>query len=297
MTRYRVLLLTSCLFACGAAQSFGQYKVELINQQGATVPCVVVGPLAALGRKCVEMSQQAGLVRVDELGYSGLTIGTTGKDDGVITAIQPDSAADHAGLAVGDAITAVEDRPVKLTPGRLATKAVFGRRGDTLRLTLRRNGTDIDANLVRSAQDAPQGPQSPYRFVMFRPLINWRIQFIPCMGAGPAAPVAIEVCAGIFKPYGFIKTGEFGATGLQLNLERNDSAIISAVDANSAAAQAGIQVGDEILAVDGHPLAGSTGEEATEQLFGKAGDQFHVKVLRGASEQAVVLQLAAKPQS
>jgi C-terminal processing protease CtpA/Prc len=240
------------------------------------------------------MFQQAGFIRTNEVGFSGLTIGVAGKDDGVIVAVQSESAAAHAGLQAGDAITAVEDKPVNPTPGTIAAKAVFGQRGEALHLTVRRGGAEREVNLVRSAQSAPAGPKSPSMFLMVRPLIDWRGQFVPCLGAGPAAPVALSYCANHFKPYGFIKLGEFGSTGFQLDLAREDSATVSAVEPDSVAAKAGIQLRDEIVAVEGHPLTASVGEAATEQLFGKIGDQFHVTVRRGQTDTTFVLQLAAK---
>ena len=45
MTRFRVVLFIALLFACSAAEGFGQFKTELVNQQGATAPCVGIGPI------------------------------------------------------------------------------------------------------------------------------------------------------------------------------------------------------------------------------------------------------------
>jgi hypothetical protein len=103
LTGFRVLLLSSLLLACGAAQSLGQFNIELINREGAIAPCMGIGPVGGpLAKKCAEMAEQAGFIRVTEVGFAGLTIGTTGKDDGVILAVQKESAAAHAGLEVGD---------------------------------------------------------------------------------------------------------------------------------------------------------------------------------------------------
>jgi C-terminal processing protease CtpA/Prc len=254
-----------------------------------------IGPVGGpLAKKCAEMAEQAGFIRVTEVGFAGLTIGNTGKDDGVILAVQKKSAAAHAGLEVGDAITAVEDKPVKPTPGKIAAKAIFGRRGEALHLTVRRNGVLQEVSLVRSPQSAPAGPKSPNMFVMVRPMINWRGQFVPCMGAGPLAPAAFEMCNSRFKPHGYIKTGEFSSTGLQIDLVREDSAIVSAVEPDSAAGKTGILPGDEIVEVEGHTLTASVGETVTERIFGKIGDQFHVTVRRGQTDKTVLLQLSAK---
>jgi membrane-associated protease RseP (regulator of RpoE activity) len=177
----------------------------------------------------------------------------------------------------------------------IAAQRTFGRRGDTLHIKLRRAGADLDVNLVRAPQTAPPGPKSSSMFVSIKPLINWRNQFIPCMGAGPAGFAAISYCDNHFKSFGFIKTGELGSTGFQLDLARVDSAVITTVDPGSPAAQADIRVGDEIVEVENQPLAASGGQAATEGLFGKAGDQFHITVHSGQSDKTVALTLAAKP--
>lgn len=294
MTKFRVFLLASCAFASAAPPSFAQVKVDLVSKQGAKLSCVGLGPAASLADKCVDMFQQAGFIQADQLGVSGLTIGTTGKDDGVITAVDPGSAAAHAGLEVGDAIISVGGKPVKPTPGMTAEQAVFGARGQTLHLTLQRAGAAHDVTLKRSAQTAPEAPKSPSKLIHVSPLIDWRGEFVPCMGAGLAGGLAIAHCDDVFKPYGFIKTGDFGTTGFQLDLARKDSAIVSAVDPDSVAAKAGIQAGDEIVAVEGHPLTPAIGEQAKEQIFGKSGAQFHITILRAKTTKTVLLQLAAK---
>ena len=230
------------------------------------------------------------------MGYTGLTIGTSANDDGVIVAIAPESPAAGAGLEVGDKITAVAGKPVKPTPGMMAAKAVFGPRGETVRLQIKRNGTDVELSFARDAQNAPQGPKASGFMVTVKEMINWRGQFIPCMGAGPAAMAAVEYCYGHFKPFGFIKAGEFASNGFLLDLARDDKAIVTAVDPGSAAAKAGLQPGDEIVAVDDQPLTASVGEAANEQLSGKSGDSLQVTVRRNKSEKTVALALAVKPK-
>ncbi len=122
-----------------------------------------IGPVGGpLAKKCAELAEQAGFIRVTEMGFAGLTIGTTGKDDGVILAVQKESAAAHAGLEADGAIAAVEDKPVKPTPGKIAAKAIFGRRGEALLLTVRRNGALQEVSLVRSPQSAPGTEVSQY---------------------------------------------------------------------------------------------------------------------------------------
>ena len=295
MKSVKALLITFLLVACGALQAFGQFKTDLVNYQGATAPCTGVGPVGApLAKKCVALFEQAGFIRVDDVGVTGLTLGTSGKDDGVIVRIDPGSPAAQAGLAVGDQVTAVESKPVKPTPGTIATQRTFGQRGEALHLKVRRAGSDLDVSLVRAPQTAPAGPKSGSMFVSIKPLINWRNEFIPCMGAGPTSFAAIAYCDNHFKSYGFIKTGEFGSTGFHLDLGSSAGATVTTVDAGSPAAQADIRPGDEIVAVESQPLTASVGEAATQRLFGKSGDQLHISVHSGAADKTVVLTLAAK---
>ncbi len=114
------------------------------------------------------------------------------------------------------------------------------------------------------------------------------------MGAGPLASAALEMCNGCFKPHGHIKTRDFSLTGLQLDLAREDSAIVSAAEPDSAAGKPGILPGDEIVQVEGQPLTASVGEKVAERIFGKIGDQFHVTVRREQTDKTVLLQLTAK---
>jgi carboxyl-terminal processing protease len=129
---------------------------------------------------------------------------------------------------------------------------------------------------------------------MYRPLIDWRGDFIPCMGAGPAAPAAIAFCDDHFKPFGFIKIGDYGITGFQLDLDNPDAAVIKSVDADSPAAKADIRPGDVITEVEGKPLTASLGESANQMLFGKTGVVLHLQVLRGNATQTFAITLADK---
>ena len=91
LSRIRGCFLVALVLACATAQGVGQAVVtELLNRQGATAPCVGLGPIAApAAKKCVALFQQAGFIANKQIGYSGLTIGTTGNNDGTITAVDP----------------------------------------------------------------------------------------------------------------------------------------------------------------------------------------------------------------
>ncbi len=287
-------LVTLCIVATGGClQARSQFKTELINDEGATAPCVGIGPIGGpAAKKCAELFEQSGFLKAEAVGVSGLTVGTSDKDDGVIIRVDPGSPASQAGLAVGDVLLAVDQKPVKPTPGAIAAQRMFGPKGQDLHLKIRRSGSEMDITLVRAPQAAPpNAPKSPSFFMSVKPLIDWRGQFVPCIGMGPAAMAAIAYCDSHFKPFGFIKVGERGATGIQVDPE---TAKVTSVDPGSPAAKADLRIGDEIVAVEGKPLTGCVGETATRRLFGKVGDELQITVRRGAADKTVPLKLAAK---
>lgn len=297
MSKVRLHLFVIFFLSAAATQGLAQIKTDLVNPQGATAPCIGIGPIGGpIAKKCADLFVQSGFLRTGDAGYSGLTIGSKGKDDGVVLAVDPQSPAAHAGLAVGDVLTAVAGKPVQPTPGAIAAKAVFGQHGDTLQLTVNRAGTKVEATFVRGSLNAPPGPKSPGFLIMVKPMFNWQNQVIPCLGAGPAAMAAIEYCYGHFKPFGFIKAGDLGSTGFEIDLAAQDKASISKVDPDSPASKAGLQPGDEIVAVNGQPLVASKGETANELLFGKIGDKIKVTVQRGQDDPTVELVLAPRPK-
>ena len=289
--------LAAAVLAFAASQATAQVVTELVNPEGATAPCTGIGPIAApVVKKCITLFQQAGFIINNQLGYSGLTIATKGATDGAITAIDPQSPAAAAGFKVGDSVTAVNGKQVEPTPGMIATRGVFGQRGGTLHLTLKRAGSQVDVSLVRAAQNAPAGPTTSGFMISVKDMINWQNQFAPCIGAGPAAPAALEFCYGHFKPFGFIKATELGTTGFQIDLANESKALVTKVDPGSPASKAGVEPGDEIVAIEGQPLTASKGEAANEMLFGKIGDQLKITVHRGQSVSTIDLTLAAKPK-
>ena len=296
-TRIFLSFLAAVMLAFAASQATAQVVTELVNPQGATAPCTGIGPIAApVVKKCITLFQQAGFIVNNQLGYSGLTISTKGATDGAITAVDPQSSAAAAGFKVGDSITAVNGKQVEPTPGTMAAKGVFGQRGGTLHLTLKRAGSQVDVSLVRAAQNAPAGPTTSGFMISVKDMINWQNQFAPCIGAGPAAPAALEFCYKHFASYGFIKASELGTTGFQIDLENKSKALVTKVDPGSPAAKAGVQPGDEIVAIEGQPLTASKGEAANELLFGKIGDQLKITVHHGQSVSTIELTLATKPK-
>jgi len=264
---------------------------NLINGQGATAPCIGIGPIAEpLVEKCAKGFELGGFIRDEQVGVSGLTIG----EGGVVSAVAAASPAATAGLQPGDIIARVNGVAVRPSPAEIAASQSFGERGKTVRLTIRRGATDLDISLIRSAKDAVGAPTSNDLLVRMRPLVNWRGQFLPCMGGGLFALAIVAWCEDHFEPYGFINDSDLGSTGFELNPKRADAAIIGMVDADSPAAKAGLQAGDEIIAVGGQPLTADLRQAANAALFGKVGDTERITVRRGGSDQTVMLTLVAK---
>jgi S1-C subfamily serine protease len=297
----QAVLLTSVLFmgliaASADVPAAAQVvSTELVNAQGAQAPCVGIGPIAApVAKKCVDACKQDGFLATTDVGQSGLTISTTGSNDGVVTKVDPASPAAQAGLAVGDAITAIDGKPSSRPPSELAVERSFGASGKTLQLTVSRAGTVIPVSFARAPQAAPPSAKVSGFMVVVKPLINWENQTVPCMGAGPAAPVALGLCTSKFEPYGYIKASDLGGIGFQLDPTATDKALIAAVDAGSPADHAGLKIGDQIVTVNGKPLTPDLGETANEHLFGKAGEQRKVTVHNSTGDKTVVLTLAAQ---
>jgi S1-C subfamily serine protease len=288
-----LLLLGVSLLASqpGHASSVAE---SFVDAKGTSASCVGI-PTAV--SKCAQLMTEAGLVPQADLGSTGLTFQTSGKDDGVIVKVDPGAAGDLAGLHVGHRITAVNGVPTQLTPGLIAEEMIFGERGQSVKITVRRAGTNLDITVVRDPQNAPPGPTIKGFFYMLRPIVNWKGQFIPCLGGGPAGPAAIAYCESHFHSDGYIKSGDYGTTGLKIDTASTTSAKILSVDANSGAAKAGLQPGDEIVAVNGQPLQISLGAQIKEVLYGKAGAQFQLTVLSSGAEKPVQLTLTPVAKS
>jgi S1-C subfamily serine protease len=288
------MLVCFCLLgALRPAQ--GQFVRELVNNQGANAPCTGIELGLGLIKKCIDTFANAGFIRVPEVGYSGITMGDGGAD-GAIKEVAAGSPAAGAGLAAGDRIVQVNEDVIQPEPGAVAQKAVFGPRGEDLALEIRRAGSVQTIMLKRTAQEPPKGPKSPSFLFIMHPLLDWRGVVIPCMGGGIAAPAAFAYCDKHFRPYGYIKFGDLGATGLHFDVKKTEAAVIASVDAGSAAEAAGVKPGDEVTGVDGHPLATDMSEQVRERMFGAVGTVVKLRVASGGATREVTLTLVKAPE-
>jgi predicted metalloprotease with PDZ domain len=295
MPTFGKTLCIPALLLLAGVQSRAQIKTDLLNWQGASAPCIGIGPVGGpLAKKCADLFEQAGFIRQSDLGSSGLTLGSASDDSSTVSAVAPGSAAEALGIAPGDVILAVNDVHIVAHPATEARRLLFGEYGASVHIQLERAGAAREATMQLARIPVQQPPKLKGGFMtVIKPLINWRGDYIPCMGAGPAYMVALEYCDKHFKPYGFIKPDAAAGAGLAFDEDNTQAAVVKSVDSNSAAAQAGLMPGDRVMFIDGKPVPGGAGDQARQLLFGKTGTKFKIDVSHQGQVKTVELTLAA----
>lgn len=293
MFRLHIVLASVILFLSMSTAASSQVVYELYNEQGASAPCIGIGAGILISKKCVSAFEKAGFVREKELGRTGLTLGEEGSQDGVVAAVAPGSPAALAGIAVGDVVVRVDDRPAAPTPAEVLAQRGFGEREQELHLKIRREGVEQELAFTHEPKEPPPAPKGEGMMTSERPIINWRGQFAPCIGFGPGAMLAYAFCDKHFAPFGFVRLKEFSSPGFAVDPGK-PGAIVSGVDADSPAAKAGLKLVDEILTLNGKQLTGSAGANAKMLLFGKVGQVHRVVIRHGGEEKPVPLTLAPK---
>jgi len=77
--------------------------------------------------------------------------------------------------------------------------------------------------------------------------------------------------------------GEFGGLGIEVTMEEGLIKVVSPMD-GTPAAEAGLQPGDLISALDGQPIMGLTLNEAVEKMRGEIGSSIRITVIRGEQD-------------
>ncbi len=77
--------------------------------------------------------------------------------------------------------------------------------------------------------------------------------------------------------------GEFGGLGIEVTMEDGLIKVVSPMD-GTPAAEAGLQPGDLISALDGQPIMGLTLNEAVEKMRGEVGSSIRLTVIRGSED-------------
>ncbi len=287
--------LAAAFITAGLAPGAAWASVDLVNDQGATAPCIGIGPIGGPAAEyCAKLWEESGFLRVGDVGVSGLTFGA-GDQDGMIMVVAPGSAGEQAGLMAGDVIAEVDGRPIRADPAAFAAQHLFGRRAEKAKVHIRRDGMEMDLVLQRTPAGVGPGPASTNPLVAIKPLVDWRGKFLPCVAIGPLGFAAIAFCDSHFRPFGYVPVPDAAGPGFDLDMTRADAAVIKTVDAVGKAAGLA-RPGDEILAVDGVTVAGNRTGAANAALFGRVGDRKRVTVTRAGKPVAALLVLAVKPR-
>src|SRR5262245_28120419 len=77
--------------------------------------------------------------------------------------------------------------------------------------------------------------------------------------------------------------GEFGGLGIEVTLEEGLVKVVAPMD-GTPAAEAGLQPGDFISALDGQPIMGLSLNDAVEKMRGEVGSSIRLTIIRGEQE-------------
>ena len=156
----------------------------------------------ALVPKCVSRAEKEGFVRENEAGTDGLTIGTMGDEDGVVTAVAARSAGAVAGVAADDRIVSVDAKPVRWTPAMEVAHQTFGERGKELTLTVKTvDGAERQVTFVRGRRRCHK---ARVRLDPDTTDAAGGLARTVCSvhGCSPMTAATNAICAKIFRPWG-----------------------------------------------------------------------------------------------
>jgi serine protease Do len=211
-------------------------------------------------------------------GWIGVTI-RDGREAGVeVQALEPDSPAERAGVQVGDRIVEFNAMPVvgvrQLT--RIITETPVGR---TVSMTVVRNGEE------RALQITPESRPRRFRFRIPRGLPS--LSDLEDRIRSGLARVHIEQDVA---PLGF-QTDRLTAQLRQFfGVDPGRGALVTSVEADSPAWDAGIRAGDVIVAVDGTEV-GSPGDVIDELDWDR--ETVTLTIVRDRTEQDIQIALPA----
>ena len=116
-----------------------------MNTHGVFVPCMGAGPLGPVViAGCASMAQRKSYVKTDALGDPGLSYDPVRTDAAVVTAVAAD-------VRPGDQVASVDGKPVRPDLASDAARMLFGRRGETRRVVVDRDGRRIVTELTLAA--------------------------------------------------------------------------------------------------------------------------------------------------
>ena len=194
---------------------------------------------------------------LDALGVD-LLLGVVFGEAGATLAVEvvfPGSPAERAGLAAGDAVTAIDGEPTA-DPAALRAAVEAVAPGESYALTVARRGADRTIEVEREAEVGSA----------------WRSEMLRTLALG--LMLADQPDASDVPP---------SLLGEMLE-ETPDGLRVFAVFPGSPADRAGLRAGDLVLAIDGRPLASLDDLRALMTAFNPAGGEVEVAIRRDGKD-------------
>jgi S1-C subfamily serine protease len=223
----------------------------------------------------------------------GFMLPQSGEPGAVVVEVVENSPAAEAGLQVGDVITAVDS--TELASGSsLADLIAAYAPGDEVQLTITRSGADASQELTVTLGENPDDSTKAYLGIRYQ---NNTGVMMPGDGSQDMPynqfPFQMPDQGDGSMPF-------FGPQGLPFQLPEGvtDGAIVVEVVADSPAAEAGLQQGDIVTALDGESVSGPEALVTAVQAH-KPGDQIELTVNSLSADQAktITVTLGENPDT
>ena len=219
-----------------------------------------------------------------------------------ITEVVVGSPAEEAGLQVGDVIISVDGEQVGPESG-LADLIQAHDPGDSVTLEVQSIGAEESREVVATLGEKPDDPEQAYLGIAYQagqPDFNFEGGEFPFMEMLPEEFQGQDGMPKFFFHHGEGFQGEEGMPHFfdlgELPEGVEGAVVISEVLEDTPAAEAGLQPGDLIIAVDGSPVEEI---EAFVESMGshKPGDEVSLTIIREGEEEQVQVTLAAHPDN
>lgn len=202
-----------------------------------------------------------------------LSLSLAGAQGALIIKVEPDSPADHAGLKVGDVITAVDDQ--KVTPENdLAEILADYKPNEQVTLSVQSPGEETREIIVTLGENPNQSG---------KPYLGVRYTLIPHATLKEGETLPFEIPSLPFR-HGFRFTWPELPEGVTRGV------VISEVAPDSPAEQAGLKPNDVITAIDDEPVK-STRAFINAIQSHKPGDKIALTVYRSGEEEPLTIKV------
>lgn len=258
----------------------------IVKNWGALAAALALAGLTAPAPVAAQAWEQEPLVRAFEMIGRGAQIGVSVSDIAaddtkqkagvIVDTVSPDSPADKAGIKAGDAITEFDGERVRSVRQftRLVQETNAGR---AVPVTLSRGGQRVTVNVT------PE--QRGDRFTRLLDMPGFYREPTPVPPRPPSTPRAVVPdmrIPGMMRLFG---NGRLGLTTESLDDQLaeyfgvKEGVLVKSVQADSAAARAGLKAGDVITAFDGRKIYETSDLTRAIERVAESGE-FTVEVMR-----------------